>query len=213
VDGLFLDWIRTGDVRDDPQNDPQGVADRGYEEPLVKGFIAEYGVDPHALPNGDERWVRFRAAPHTDFMRQVRSTANTSQPNLPIAVMVHHPWSYRGLQNRIDGNLRGMLLDLSTWARENLIDAVVPAGYYMNDGNPEDAYRWLQKETEGKIGVWFYGWVPTTVEGFFSDFALAEKLGAEQILFWEADFIDSRENKEELQHAMFEHAAALPARE
>ena len=73
VDGLFLDWIRTGDVRDDPQNDPEGVADRGYEEPLVKGFIDEYGVDPHTLPNGDERWVRYRAKPHTDFMRRVRA--------------------------------------------------------------------------------------------------------------------------------------------
>src|SRR5688500_3373007 len=25
LDGFFLDWIRTGDVRDNPQNDPNGI--------------------------------------------------------------------------------------------------------------------------------------------------------------------------------------------
>ena len=29
LDGIFLDWIRTGDVRDNPQNDAEGVADYG----------------------------------------------------------------------------------------------------------------------------------------------------------------------------------------
>lgn len=54
IDGIFLDWIRTGDVRDDPQADPEGVADRGYEEIAVQGFKVKYGVDPHDIPNSDE---------------------------------------------------------------------------------------------------------------------------------------------------------------
>ncbi|MBN2307886.1 MAG: family 10 glycosylhydrolase [Candidatus Hydrogenedentes bacterium] len=210
VDGLFLDWIRTGDVRDDPQNDPEGVADRGYEEPLVAGFIEEYGEDPRTLPNGDERWVRFRARPHTEFMREVRNRVNVQKPGMPIAVMVMHPWGYRGHKNKIDGNLRGMLLDVSAWAREGLIDSAVAAGYYMNGGGPERAYQALEEETEGKVDVWFYGWVPTSTQGFLDDFALAKRLGARQILFWEADYIDGRGNKEELQKAMHEHAASPP---
>ena len=121
--------------------------------------------------------------------------------------MVMHPWGYRGMQHKIDGNLRGMLLDVTTWAREGLMDAAVAAGYYTNGGTPELAYRALQEEVEGKVDVWFFGWVPTTVEGFLNDVALAKRLGARQMLLWEADYIDGRGNKEELQRVMNEHAA------
>jgi len=211
VDGIFLDWIRTGDVRDNPQNDRDGVADRGYEDPLVRGFVAKYGEDPHAIANGDERWVRFRAEPHTDFMRRVRKLVNAKRPGMPVAVMVMHPWGYRGAHDKIDGNLRGMLLDVATWAREGLMDSAVAAGYYMDGGTPERAYNALKAETGGLVDVWFYGWVPSSVEGFEHDFGLARKLGAKQILFWEADYIDGRENKEALQRAMRLHALGLQA--
>ena len=207
VDGLFIDWLRTGDVRDNPQNDPDGVADRGYEDPLVKGFDAKYGEDPHQLPNGDERWVRFRAEPHTEFMRSVRQLADAKRKGLPVSVLVVHPWCYRGLQNKIDGNLRGMLLDVAAWAREGLINAAVAAGYYMGGGTPETACRALQEETEGKVDVWLYTWVPNTIEDINRDLALAEKLGVKQILFWEADYIDGRANRTELQDALRARAA------
>lgn len=47
IDGVFFDWIRTGDVRDNPQTDSDGVADNGYEEPLVKAFKKKFDIDPH----------------------------------------------------------------------------------------------------------------------------------------------------------------------
>ena len=75
----------------------------GYEEPLLKGFRAKYGADPHDLPNGEDRWVRFRAEPHIAFMRAVRKLI---KPGIPLSVMVAHPWFYRGLRDKIDGNLR-----------------------------------------------------------------------------------------------------------
>lgn len=206
VDGIFLDWIRTGDVRDNPQNDPEGVADRGYEPPLVEGFKKRYGIDPHELPNGDERWVRFRALPHTEFMREVRALVTTRRPGIPIAAMVMQPWGYRGFQNKIDGNLRGMLLDVTTWAQEGLIDAVVAAGYYLEGGSAETAYKALSAETEGKVDVWLYEWVPDNIEDFNQNFAVAQQVGARQILFWEGDYIDGRPNKEELQAFMRAHA-------
>jgi hypothetical protein len=212
VDGILVDWLRTGDVRDNPQTDAEGVADHGYEEPLVAGFKAKYGVDPHDVPNGDERWVRFRAEPHTIFMRSVRQLTQSKRPGRPIAVLVTHPWCYRGQQNKIDGNLRGMLLDVRAWAREGLIEAAVPAGYYMGGGTPEMAYKALREETEGKVDIWLYAWVPSTVDDFTRDFTLAQTLGAKQILFWEADYIDARPNKEELQNAMRTRAAMPTAR-
>jgi len=202
VDGIFLDWIRTGDVRDNPQTDADGVANYGYEEPQVRGFQAKFGVDPHALPNGDDRWVKFRAEPHTVFMRDVRNRLRRIKPHVPLAVMVSHPWSYRGNGDKKDGSLRGLLLDVRTWAREGLIDAAVAEGYYRDGGTPEKAYDSLKAEVEERAQVWLFGWVPTSVSDFERDFSLAKRLGAKQVLFWEADYIDDRPNREELQRTM-----------
>ena len=206
VDGFFFDWIRTGDVRDNPQTDSDGVANSGYEEPLVKKFKKKFSQDPALIPNGDERWVRTRAEPQTLFMREVRKLTRQQKRSLPIASMVGHPWHYRGEQNKIDGNLRGLLLDVATWAREGLVDSVVPAGYYRDGGNSELAWRALQKETEGKVDVWTFSWVPSTVPEVDQSFAVADKVGAREILFWEADYIDGRPGKAKIQSQMRQRA-------
>lgn len=214
IDGLLLDWIRTGDTRDDPQNDAHGVADFGYEAPLVESFTAHYGIDPHTLPNGDERWVAWRAFPQTEFMRQARRLIKSLKPDLPLTVMGQHPWSYRGTYHKIDGNLRGLLLDFETWAREGLMDSAVAAGYYRDGGTPKQAYEWLKTETRGLVDIWYYGWVPSTPDYFATDLAHARELGAKQILLWEADYIDDRKNKGQLQECMREAAgmnAPIPA--
>jgi Glycosyl hydrolase-like 10 len=202
LDGIFLDWIRTGDVRDNPQTDAEGVADSGYEEPLVKKFKKQFGIDPHEVTNSDERWVKLRAEPQTEFMREVKKLMRAQKRQIPLSLMVGHPWHYRGEMNKIDGNLRGLLLDVATWAREGLMDSVVAAGYYRDGGNAEMAYKALQKESGDAVNVWTYGWVPQTVSDFERDFGLAKSLGARQILFWEADYIDDRAQKSELQKAM-----------
>ncbi len=201
IDGVFLDWIRTGDIRDNPQNDAEGVANYGYENVNVEGFKRQYGIDPRDIPNGDDRWVRYRAQGSTDFMRNVRKMMKGTKPELPLSVMVAHPWSYRGVGGEIDGNLRGMLLDPETWAKEGLIDAAVPAGYYRDGGTPAQAYRWLQNELGDKVDTWYFGWVPGDAASFESDFWSAKKLGASTILFWEADYIDNP-GREEARKAM-----------
>lgn len=194
VDGVFLDWIRTGDIRDNPQNE-NGVANYGYETPLVKGFRAKYGVDPHDIDNGDYRWVRFRAEPITEFMRSVRREVQKRKPKIVLSAMVHHRWAYRGRIEEggaIDGSLRGILCDVRTWAREGLVDEMVAAGYYVGGGAPESGYRDLEEETEGRVPLWLYCWVPNTPEEITRDLALARKLGVKQMLFWEADYLDLR---------------------
>jgi uncharacterized lipoprotein YddW (UPF0748 family) len=202
IDGLFLDWIRTGDIRDNPQTDAEGVADNGYEEPLIKQFKKKFGIDPHEVPNGDERWVRLRAEPQTEFMREVKKLVRSQKRKIPVCAMVGHPWHYRGLQNKIDGNLRGLLLDVTAWAREGLMDSVVAAGYYRDGGNAEMAYKALKKETEGRVDVWTYAWVPQNVGEFDGTAAQARSLGAKHILFWEADYIDDRSQAAALKSAM-----------
>lgn len=205
IDGLFLDWIRTGDVRDNPQTDPKGVADHGYEQPMLDGFKAKFAADPLEIPNGDPRWVAFRAESHTEFMRGVRKLIERKRPKgLPVSVLVGHPWLYRGAKDRIDGNLAGLLLDVTAWAREGLIDEVVPAGYFRDGGNAELACQALKEETLGKTPVVLYAWVPGSVDEFKGNLDVARRVGARQILFWEADYIDGRDagTKQELQTAM-----------
>jgi hypothetical protein len=209
IDGFFFDWIRTGDVRDNPQTDAEGVAGYGYEEPLVQGFKKEFGDDPMKIPNGDERWVRTRAEPQTEFMRAAHKLIRSHRRKLSISAMVAHPWHYRGEQNRIDGNLRGLLLDVPTWAREELVDSVVAAGYYRDGGNAELAWQALRKETEGKVDVWTFAWVPSSVAEADQALAVAEKVGANEILFWEADYIDARPNAAELKTHLRNRAANL----
>jgi hypothetical protein len=198
IDGLFLDWIRTGDIRDNPQTDPAGVADSGYEEPNVDAFITKYHANPKDVPNDDDRWVRLRAEPQTIFMRDARKLTG----KLPVSTMVGHPWHYRGTLDKVAGSLKGLLCDVKTWADEGLMDAAVPAGYYRDGGTPAMAYQSLREETGGKVGTWTYAWVPNTVAEFDRDFTLAKTLGAKQMLFWEADYIDGRPNAAELKSAM-----------
>ena len=213
VDGVFIDWIRTGDVRD-PQVDAGGVADYGYEDILVDGFKAEYKIDPRSIPNDDGRWVRYRAEPQTEFMRAVRKLTNSKRPKLPVAVLVQHPWSYRGDNPKYADNLRGLLLDVETWAKDRLIDAAVPAGYYApnSGGTPELAYDHLRKLTGNQVDIWMYAQVPSSDDEFMAGLARARQLGAKQILYWEADYIDNKPNKGELQKVMQENAAPASGR-
>jgi uncharacterized lipoprotein YddW (UPF0748 family) len=204
IDGLFIDWIRTGDVRDNPQTDADGVANSGYEGPLIQAFRTQFGVDPHDVPNGDERWVRLRAEPQTIFMRALHQQASAAKK--PVAVLVGHPWQYRGFNDKIDGNLRGLLLDVTAWAREGLMDAAVAAGYYRAGGDASKAAAALKKETEGRCDVWTYAWVPQNPAEFDADLAVADSVGADHILFWEADYIDDRPGAAALKAAM--HARA-----
>ena len=207
IDGLFLDWIRTGDIRDDPQTDAAGVAESGYEQPNIDAFKAQFGVDPHDVANDDERWVRVRAEPKTLYMRELRKLVDAQAAPVPISVMVGHPWHYRGMQDPIDGNLRGLLMDVATWAQEGLMDAAIAAGYYRAGGNAENAYRALAEETGGKVDLWYYAWVPSSPEEFNKDFEVARALDAKRMLFWEADYIDSRPNAAALKTAMSAKAA------
>ena len=205
IDGLFIDWIRTGDIRDNPQTDAAGVADSGYEQPNIDAFKTEFGVDPHDVAADDDRWLRVRAEPQTVFMRELRKAAK-----LPIAVMVGHPWHYRGLLDPIDGNLRGLQLDVGAWAKEGLIDAALAAGYYRSGGSAAAAYQALTEETAGKCDIWYYGWVPQSVDEFNREFDAAEGLGAQRILWWEADYIDDRPEAAALKAAMSARAQLAP---
>jgi hypothetical protein len=145
-------------------------------------------------------------------MRSVRKLADSRSPKLPVAVLVQHPWSYRGDNPKYADNLQGLLVDVETWAKEGLIGAAVPAGYYARNsgGTPELAYEHLKRLTGGKIDIWMYAWVPGSADDFLAGLQRARKLGCNHVLYWEADYIDNNPKKAELQKVMRENAA-MPA--
>lgn len=222
VDGLLLDWLRTGDIRDNPQTDDQGVADFGYEQPNIRVMQKRFGIHPADLPNNDPRWVQVRAEPITQFMRDLRQL---SQP-LPILVLIAHPWAYRGLTpdqqqnetrdwvrrmggNRIAGSLNGLLCDIGTWSDENLATAYVPAGYYLSPGTPAKACASVQAEIGAAGTVMPYFWLPASEAEVSAVHDAAQKLQCREVLFWEADYIDQR--PEPLRSAICAQMRALRA--
>jgi hypothetical protein len=124
-------------------------------------------------------------------MKEAHRRIKRKSKSLSIAMMGHHPWSYRGDGTvRINGNRNGLLLDLVRWAKEGLVDEVVAAGYFTKGGTSEKAYAYMQKEVGEKCKIWLYWWVPVTMKDYEKSLRTAEKLGASQILFWESDYID-----------------------
>ncbi|NLX06804.1 MAG: family 10 glycosylhydrolase [Phycisphaerae bacterium] len=207
IDGVFFDWIRTGDVRNNPQVTPCGTGDFGYEKPMIEGFKKKFGIDPHTIPNNDERWVAFRAAPITAFARQAKRLVKAKNRNLPIAAMVNHPWSYRGQDGRINGSYYGLFLDLETWVRQGLVDDLVAAGYYLKGGTAAKAYKYLRDIAGDRCNVWLYWWVPADREDFQKSLRTARRLGSPQILYWESDYVGlPPDGREQAVQAMNEYA-------
>jgi uncharacterized lipoprotein YddW (UPF0748 family) len=190
IDGVFFDWMRTGDVRNEPQALPDGTADFGHEKPLVEAFREQFGVDYRDVASDDERWLQLRCEPQTDFMRRASALIRAKREDLRIAVMGHHAWSHRGATPWINGNRQGLLLDTPTWAREGLMDEIVAAGYFIGEGTPEKAYACMQDEVGDRCAIWLWWWTPPTAEDFRESVRVAEALGAPQILYWESDYLD-----------------------
>lgn len=204
-DGLFLDWVRTGDVRDNPQADEDGWADFGYEEPNLRRFRNRYGVDARDVDPHDPRWLECRGEPVTAFMEAVRAEVRAASQPVPISVMTHHPWGYRGVLpgmpryaehrwmggNRVNGSLAGLLCDVRTWAERDLVDGAVAAGYYVGQGSAEKAHAYLKAETGSRIPIALYCWMPKQVSDFQSCAIAAERVDAGELLFWEGDYLDT----------------------
>ena len=209
IDGIFFDWIRTGDVRNEPQATPDGTADFGYEKPLTDAFQEQTGRNPKDIPNNGEAWVRFRAQPQTLFMQQAHKLIKARNKNIAISMMGHTPWSYRCSTARVNGNLHGLLIDVDTWAKRGLIDEVVAWRGYGGRDLSEKTYHHAVAEVAGHCDVWMYWYMPEAIADFRKSIEAAESLGSRQILYWEADYLDLKDRAHhavELANTMLSYA-------
>ena len=105
-----------------------------YEPPVVAAFQREYGLDPHALPADDERWLRFRARELTQFMREVRQAMDevgaASGRSLGVSAVVMSS-EQENLQNA---------MDLGAWVAEGIVDTLIP--YTSAPGGDSHAVSW-----------------------------------------------------------------------
>ena len=87
IDGIFFDWIRTGDVRDNPQTDANGVADSGYEPPLVDKFKAQPDVLTKALEHSGgsaekhAKYMRDKIVPAMSKLREIGDEIEVLTPH------------------------------------------------------------------------------------------------------------------------------------
>ena len=218
IDGLFIDWIRTGNNADNPQTDAEGYADYGYETPNLEAFQKLYHCDARYVPNCDARWVDVRCRPQTQFMREVRKISGEKK----IITLVQHAYSLRGVLpevcndeneqawvralkgNTYAGAKEGLLCDISTWAAEGLMDAVMVAGYYTPGNTPEMALDYLHEMVGDHVEMQVYSWLPRNVNdpGLNADLQLARSRGIGEVLLWEADYMDAP--NEEIRKAIME---------
>ena len=191
IDGVFFDWIRTGDVRNNPQTDADGVGDFGYEPPLVEAFKQQHGLGPQKIPNGDPRWIACRAEPISTFVREACEHIKGKDERLVISAMVQHPWGYRGQPDDTPyaGSLEGLFCDIARWSKQGWVDELTPAGYYRNDGSAEKALHWLREQTDDRCGYWLYQWVPANPAEYQAGLDLARQVNAPQVFYWESDYI------------------------
>lgn len=95
-----------------------------YEQPIVEGFIKEYGDDPRKLSDEEPRWLAYRSRFMTAFMRDLRKTLDETARKQgrakPIGLSAVVPGTER--ENKFFG------LDLATWVNEGLVNNLVGWG-------------------------------------------------------------------------------------
>ena len=91
-----------------------------YEQPLVDAFQRQYGRDPRELAEDDPRWLEHKAQWMTGFMRALRREMDQlgQQQGRRVQVSAY-------VLNDVPYCL-SFGLDVATWAREGLVDFIIP---------------------------------------------------------------------------------------
>ncbi|MBL9216184.1 MAG: hypothetical protein JNG83_11965 [Opitutaceae bacterium] len=106
-----------------------------YEEPVVRAFVAQHGVDPRTLPDHDPRWLAHGAGYLTQFVREVRALVDR-KPGRQLGVTVFGPTKERPTDERY--KLKSYVCDVDAWLGEGLVNYVIPSQQI----DPEVLRRW-----------------------------------------------------------------------
>jgi len=86
LDGILLDYARHHAV---PSGDAKtGIHRLGYNPEIVAAFKEKTGKDAFAIDPADEEWLKFKAEPHTRFVREFRKMLLAVNPDAKIGLML-----------------------------------------------------------------------------------------------------------------------------
>jgi len=115
VDGLYIDFLRKSPIV-------------GWEERSVGDFADRHGYDPREIRPADfkPKWIEHLCTYPTLLLRELRQALKPVERELgrrmPVAVNVRGGWRFT--EGLTSGVIEG--LDPFTWAREGLVDIVIP---------------------------------------------------------------------------------------
>ena len=108
-----------------------------YEPSLTDGFKTKYGQDPRQIDDRDPRWLSFRAARISQFMRGVRDAMEEVRQKqrrdkrIEVTAVV--------LSNERENLYYG--LDVEEWVKNGLVDTLIP--YSSVEGGNSLADSWV----------------------------------------------------------------------
>ncbi len=180
-----------------------------YCETCRAAYEGEYGEDPHELDPMDETWVAWRAERVTTFVREVRTAAQTRDPEPRISAAVF----------AVPGPTEALSLvsqDWRAWLDEGLIDLAMPMLYSDKHSDfvsscqaclgavPPDHHQYVG------IGLWTFAEQDQPEEAL-TQIELARALGAEGHVLFRAAYLD--DDTAVLLEELYAQPAVLPHRE
>ena len=129
VDGIYIDFLRKSPIV-------------GWEEQSVQDFAGKHGYDPRETRPEDfkRKWIQHLCTYPTRLLRELREALEPVECELgrhvPVAVNVRGGWRFT------DGLTSGVIegLDPFTWAKEGLVDVVIPGHDLWLQSEPLDRY-------------------------------------------------------------------------
>ena len=173
-----------------------------YEPPVVEGFKSEYGEDPRALDEIDERWLHYRARVLTQFMTEVRramdeAAAEKGGKRIEISAIVFGDEQ----ENLVNA------MDLKTWVENGLVDTLIPYSFSQSvsarseswtDPGDLDYFLSLTRGTSCKLAP---NILPrhNSPEAYRRRAAALYDAGIENLFFWDTD-VQPRANPDDPRH-------------
>jgi len=164
VDGIYIDFLRKSPIV-------------GWEERSVRDFAEEHGYDPRETRPEDfkQKWIQHLCTYPTLLLRELRETLESVERELgrrmPVAVNVRGGWRLT------DGLTSGVIegLDPFTWAKEGLVDIVIPGHDLWLQPEPLDRYSHGLADTSCEV----WGAIGPQVRDVHRSGAEKEAFGAE----------------------------------
>jgi uncharacterized lipoprotein YddW (UPF0748 family) len=158
VDGIHLDYVRYASER------------HGYHPAALARYADETGRTGTPAPD-DVAWSNWRRERTTELMTRVASTMNDIDPDLTLSAAViawgEGPGGPSTPGFEATRTYREALQDWPLWAREGLVDVIMPMVYFREGDDQQRAWfaqwtdyqRRLASEVDAKIVPGVGGWL------------------------------------------------------